>query len=203
MFKRVADFHRTFNQLIASSAQFPKSSVRELRHSLLKEEVDEFSEAYEANDIVEQADALADMLYIIAGTCVSYGICPTDHWCNKEELFESPYDHPTHTYKGITLFYNKKLNAIVQEDFQNYVDAEGSNNLELVKESLLVMITTIYGIAYHLLLPLNAIFAEVHRSNMEKALPDGTVLRRPDGKILKSPDWTPPDIKSILDLNKV
>lgn len=41
--------------------------------------------------------------------------------------------------------------------------------------------------------------AEVHRSNMSKLGADGKPIYREDGKILKGPNYTPPDIRSILE----
>ncbi len=40
--------------------------------------------------------------------------------------------------------------------------------------------------------------AEVHRSNMAKVWPDGTVHQREDGKVLKPDNWTPPNIEGEL-----
>ena len=45
-----------------------------LRHKLMAEENDEYLEAAQAGDMVEVADALGDMLYILCGTMVSHGM---------------------------------------------------------------------------------------------------------------------------------
>lgn len=45
-----------------------------LRHRLMAEENDEYLEAAEAGDLVEVADALGDMLYILCGTIISHGM---------------------------------------------------------------------------------------------------------------------------------
>jgi predicted HAD superfamily Cof-like phosphohydrolase len=42
---------------------------------------------------------------------------------------------------------------------------------------------------------LGPFFAEIHRTNMEKA---GGPVRPSDGKILKPPGWKPPDIVGML-----
>lgn len=42
-------------------------------------------------------------------------------------------------------------------------------------------------------------FDEVQRSNMSKLTKEGKVLYREDGKILKSDQYSPPNLKSILD----
>lgn len=45
---------------------------------------------------------------------------------------------------------------------------------------------------------IESLVEEVHRSNMTKVWPDGTVHRRPDGKIMKFPGFQPPDLAAIL-----
>lgn len=56
----------------------------------------------------------------------------------------------------------------------------------------------IYQLCNVLGLPFDEAFEEVHRSNMAKRSPDGTVHYREDGKVLKPPGWTPPDLRSII-----
>ena len=46
----------------------------ELRYNLMKEENEEYLEAVQNNDIVEIADALGDMLYILCGTILEHGL---------------------------------------------------------------------------------------------------------------------------------
>ncbi len=45
-----------------------------LRFNLMKEENEEYLEAVQNNDIVEIADALGDMLYILCGTIIEHGL---------------------------------------------------------------------------------------------------------------------------------
>lgn len=45
-----------------------------LRYNLMKEENEEYLEAAQNNDIVEIADALGDMLYILCGTIIEHGL---------------------------------------------------------------------------------------------------------------------------------
>ena len=45
-----------------------------LRYKLMKEENEEYLEAANANDLVEVADALGDMLYILCGTIIEHGM---------------------------------------------------------------------------------------------------------------------------------
>jgi predicted HAD superfamily Cof-like phosphohydrolase len=99
------------------------SDVREIRCSLIEEEAAEFREAIEADDIVEVADALADLLYVVYGAAVTFGI------------------------------------------------------------------------------PIDDVFAEVHRSNMTKLGADGFPIYREDGKVLKGPSYEPPDVLDVLALH--
>lgn len=79
---KVKEFHETYGAYISEESKLPDSSIRELRKSLLQEEFDEYMKAEEDNDLVEIADALGDMMYIIYGTAISYGI-PLDDIFNE------------------------------------------------------------------------------------------------------------------------
>lgn len=48
--------------------------VKTLRYNLMKEENEEYLEAARNNDMIEVADALGDMLYILCGTIISHGM---------------------------------------------------------------------------------------------------------------------------------
>ena len=45
-----------------------------LRFNLMKEENEEYLEAVQNNDLVEIADALGDMMYILCGTIIEHGL---------------------------------------------------------------------------------------------------------------------------------
>ena len=45
-----------------------------LRYKLMREENEEYLEAASINDLVEVADALGDMLYILCGTIIEHGL---------------------------------------------------------------------------------------------------------------------------------
>ena len=50
------------------------SAKNTLRFDLMKEENEEYLEAANNNDMVEVADALGDMLYILCGTIIEHGM---------------------------------------------------------------------------------------------------------------------------------
>ena len=97
------------------------ATVKELRCTLIEEEAAEFRAAVEADDIVEVADAIADLLYVIYGAALTFGI------------------------------------------------------------------------------PVREVFTEVHRSNMTKLDEDGRPIYRADGKVMKGPNFSPPNLRPILD----
>ena len=49
-------------------------SKHTLRYNLMKEENEEYLEAVQNNDLVEIADALGDMMYILCGTIIEHGL---------------------------------------------------------------------------------------------------------------------------------
>src|ERR1700733_243635 len=59
---------------VASAPGLPSNARRELRRRLISEEHNEFLEAEEENDLVAIADALGNLVYVILGTCLEYGI---------------------------------------------------------------------------------------------------------------------------------
>ena len=71
----VAKFHDAFG---IESADSPSVNIPEqtilIRHNLMKEENEEYLEAAQKNDLIEVADALGDMLYILCGTILSHGM---------------------------------------------------------------------------------------------------------------------------------
>lgn len=70
----VAEFHQTFKHPILKSPQIPEEKRAQLRLSLLEEEVKELKEAIEANDLIEVADALCDIQYVLSGAILEFGL---------------------------------------------------------------------------------------------------------------------------------
>lgn len=70
----VAKFHDTFSLPIEEKPLIPHEKRCELRVSLLQEELDELKEAIEDNDLVEVADALCDLQYVLSGAILEFGL---------------------------------------------------------------------------------------------------------------------------------
>lgn len=71
---QVAEFHRTFKHPILDKPQIPSKHRCDLRVSLISEELKELQEAIDDNNIVEVADALADIQYVLAGAILEFGL---------------------------------------------------------------------------------------------------------------------------------
>ena len=71
----VQAFHEAFkiDCADAPTVDLP-DQIKELRFRLMEEENQEYLEAAKNNDLVEVADALGDMLYILCGTILSHGM---------------------------------------------------------------------------------------------------------------------------------
>ena len=70
----VAAFHRTFDIVVNPFQTVVEERTRELRVRLIQEEFDELKEALAAEDLSSIAKEMADLLYVVYGTAVSYGI---------------------------------------------------------------------------------------------------------------------------------
>lgn len=71
----VEDFHKAFKieNNYTPTADLSKEDIL-LRYKLMREENEEYLEAAENGDLVEVADALGDMLYILCGTILKHGM---------------------------------------------------------------------------------------------------------------------------------
>jgi predicted HAD superfamily Cof-like phosphohydrolase len=73
--KAVQLFHETYGLGVSNELKADLGNLKnELRFNLMKEENEEYLEAVQNNDIIEIADALGDMLYILCGTILEHGL---------------------------------------------------------------------------------------------------------------------------------
>lgn len=71
----VKEFHTAFGLGVSHEMKAdlgPQKNM--LRFNLMKEENEEYLEAVQNNDLIEIADALGDMLYILCGTILEHGL---------------------------------------------------------------------------------------------------------------------------------
>lgn len=72
--RMVEEFHSKFELRTAPAPAIPDEATRQLRVRLIQEEFDEVKEALARQDLNGIAKELADLLYVVYGTAVSYGI---------------------------------------------------------------------------------------------------------------------------------
>lgn len=88
---------------------------------------------------------------------------------------------------------------ILNEEHKEFRRAVEQRDIVQIADALADVIYVAVGTALEFGIPLDRVWAEVHRSNMAKRDPaTGKVRRRDDGKVLKPEGWTPPDIVAAL-----
>lgn len=148
--KTVAEFHEVFQHPILLTPQIPDQQRCELRVNLLTEELKEFIVAINNKDIVEVADALADLQYVLSGAILEFGLAD-----KFEAIFQEV--HRSNISKSCDTFDEARRTVI---HYRHELDTS-SNIVE----------------------------------NNNKWL----VYRNSDKKTLKSINYSPADIKSIID----
>lgn len=182
----VTEFHTLYEQPIRTepSVDVPESS---LRINMQKSEMAELFTAALNLDEVEIADALADIVYIIEGSALTFGLGPVE---------VVTYDSITNLGE-MTLFLNHA--------FITYMEALDNIDTEYVRALLSVMKSACYFIASKLGYSLDDVIEVVHKSNLTKMGEDGRpvyITEGPEkGKATKGPNYVPPtaDIQEILN----
>ncbi len=80
-FDKVGTFMKTFGQEVKTKPSFSTDKINKLRIDLIKEELNELTEAMNNRDLLEVADALTDILYVTYGAGHAFGI-------NLDKCFE-------------------------------------------------------------------------------------------------------------------
>ena len=80
-FEKVRVFMKTYGQEVKDKAGFSDAKTNKLRIDLIKEELEELTEAMQDENLLEVADALTDILYVTYGAGHAFGI-------NLDKCFE-------------------------------------------------------------------------------------------------------------------
>lgn len=72
--RAVKDFHKKFGIKIGKKPKIIDYDTANLRYDLIDEELQEFWLAYKEKNIIGIADALGDLLYVVYGAGISFGI---------------------------------------------------------------------------------------------------------------------------------
>lgn len=93
-----------------------------------------------------------------------------------------------------------KFNLLLEE-LEEYVAAAKANDNVEIADAITDILYIAFGIVtkHNLDDKIEALFDEVHSSNMSKLGADGKPIYRNDGKVLKGPLYFKPDLKKILE----
>lgn len=180
-FQCVGEFHEVFDYPVRTELyedvfeQDPK--LLKSRVAFLREERDEFIDAMKTQDLIEMADALCDLIYFAHGTGQCLGI-DMDKCLDKPNMKHNGLsitctpqnmctDVDMHVLDDELLSVRQYLWTIT--NFINEFDYNCElEDLDEMKHSLTMVTHTTYLLGYFLNFNMDAMFREVHRSNMTK-----------------------------------
>jgi predicted HAD superfamily Cof-like phosphohydrolase len=183
----VTEFIDKYGQYRSSNPKLCPLVVAMLRVRLMVEEMGELAEAMDKGNILGIADGLGDLLYVVSGTSVTYGLA-----CNVPHNLKRHLDAGI-AFRSLVTNMGRLVCAIQEEKL-----AQISENIGLIGWDLME-ISRVYD------LPLYEIFFEIHRSNMTKALPEegikqGSKYGKKLGRGGKGPSYEPPNLAPLLRL---
>lgn len=151
-FQRVLEFNKAFGLKNDPNEIFEDKSLLNLKLGLIEEEVEELKKAVADKDRVEVADALADILYVVHGAGIAFGInlddafsrvhesnmsklCDTEEeaietveWYEKEfRERRLSYDSPTYRQDPTTgkfVVFNRSTGKVLKNKYYKKVDLE-------------------------------------------------------------------------------
>lgn len=149
----VAKFHETFDLPVLNEPIIPTPDRCMLRVNLLQEELDELKEAITNDDLVEIADALCDLQYVLSGAIHEFGLGP-----RFKSLFdEVQRSNMSKTCKSLEVAKRTQLHYKNEKDTDSHIVERGGEYL---------------------------------------------VYRDGDRKVLKSVEYSPADIKGLMNVDK-
>lgn len=93
---------------------------------------------------------------------------------------------------------------LMKEELHEYLESAIDQDILGTADAIVDIFYVLTGVAaeHGMLERLELLFNEVHRSNMSKLGVDGKPVYREDGKVLKGKNFTKPNLKPILDLER-
>lgn len=187
-FDQVQEFATTFDVVTRTSPSVRNREAK-LRFELIREELfDELNKAFKEVDIVELADALGDIRYVVIGAAQVFGI--------SDEV-QSRVANDTRNYEA------QLLNPKSQEETLQLLRLSIlRNDPEAAAMTLALLLKLVEDASKYFRIDLDPIVEAIHKSNMTKLDDDGNVIRREsDNKVLKCPkNYKSPteDIENLL-----
>lgn len=122
---------------------------------------------------------------------VGHPTLPSPSWLTDKDVAHIPGGHSAASFTQMRY-------DLIAEELEELRTAMNSDDLVGVLDALADLQYVIIGLALTLGLPLEAAFAEVHRSNMTKMGKGGSIRYRADGKIEKPRTFEAPRLVDIL-----
>lgn len=163
-------------------------ATRNLRRELLAEEINEYLDADDQDDLVEVVDGLLDIVVVAHGSRLAYG--------RDDTMFLIGIAQRRQWHDGEA---RRRFRLAIEQSADAYFEAEDRGLLD----DALIHLANLVQYAANALDGLvgedvaRACAGEVTRSNLSKIV-DGKVLRSDTGKILKPAGFTRPDIAGVL-----
>lgn len=178
----VLEFHEKYGHWVYAKWGEPPVEVRLLRLRLIVEELGELAEAVQVGpgNVVEIADAAADLGYVLAGTSVSLGLGLDDHRLEVKS-------------------YPACLPAVVQACGKLACSLHQGDRVQLALD-LSEMMQAVIWVSQEYYFPYYTVFAEVHRSNMTKEVKNLKTGEKYGDKTGKGSSYEPPRLKEILNV---
>lgn len=150
----VEEFNKTFGQTVSSSFKeelFGNEKLISLRVDLIKEEYEETKQALKNNDMVEVVDGIIDMMYVVYGFAVVFGI--RTNMPLKKVSFSDPND------------FTNQIGTLIKS-LEKYTKTPNELCLEKLINNLLSCLYSSYTLFNF---DIVKAFDIVHNSNMSKA----------------------------------
>lgn len=179
---QVKEFNETFG-VAMSSTPTTRVPAAGLRYELIREELEELGTAIDTLDIVEIADALGDIEYVVDGALLVFGMAEASRSKRTFSSYHLGYD----TGRQVPL--DDLYSAILWDNQQGTVD------------TLLDLKAAVREYADGFGIDLDAVVDAIHKSNMSKLGEDGKpIYRELDRKVMKGPNYKTPtdDIRKLV-----
>lgn len=101
-------------------------------------------------------------------------------------------------------FYGDYLlrQKLIDEEYEELCEAMNTNDVKEIAKEMADLLYVVYGTAVTMGIDLDAVFAEVHKSNMSKLDDDGKPMYNSYGKVVKSDNYRPPNLSDLIDGRK-
>lgn len=106
----------------------------------------------------------------------------------KISKYPQPYDPKT----------SQLRKTLIEEELAELTEASEREDIVGIADALGDLLYIVYGAAVTAGIDLEPIFEEIHRSNMTKANPDGSVTYNKAGKVIKPASYSPADLEPII-----